>query len=285
MTRVIPPQMTLLLDLLSEDGVLENGNVNYANITRQNFWKRIAVQLNSVEGGVCKNAYKWCKMWADWKNKTKKKADILFKKKSYEFNPQTPILTTLELRLLKIIGYPLTDNATLLCSIEMTGKIEPPDNTTDVSVDYLAEDLMDDKVESEEEDNKALRHFARKKRKYKRSRSVIDEDKSDAFDDSMNSEKKVKYEVRSKESFEEFKTRTKLELEKERAQQKSEELRLKALELKLKGDELRLKEIEMNKVNYLTSIEEEKLKCFRDISSSLKELLERCRNGSARFQM
>lgn len=53
--------------------------------------------------------------------------------------------------------------------------------------------------------------------------------------------------------------------------QKSEELRLRALELKLKGEELRLKEMEMNKINYLANIEEEKLKCFRDISASLKE--------------
>lgn len=77
--------------------------------------------------------------------------------------------------------------------------------------------------------------------------------------------------MKKKLSLEEFKIRTTLNLEKDRVQQKSEELRLRALELKLKGEELRLKEIEMNKINYLTNIEEEKLKCFRDISSSLKE--------------
>lgn len=72
-------------------------------------------------------------------------------------------------------------------------------------------------------------------------------------------------------SLEEYKVRTTLKIEKERVQQKAEELRLRAIELKLKGEELRLKEMEMNKINYLTSIEEEKVKCFRDISSSLKE--------------
>lgn len=72
-------------------------------------------------------------------------------------------------------------------------------------------------------------------------------------------------------SLEEYKVRTSLKIEKERVQQKGEELRLRALELKLKGEELRLKEIEMNKINYLTSIEEEKLKCFQEICSCLKE--------------
>lgn len=60
-------------------------------------------------------------------------------------------------------------------------------------------------------------------------------------------------------------------MQKERALQRREELRLKAIELKLKEEELRLKQIEMSKVNYLTNIEEEKLKCFRDINTSLKE--------------
>lgn len=81
----------------------------------------------------------------------------------------------------------------------------------------------------------------------------------------------VKRFKKRKLSLEEYKVKTTLKVEKERVQQKTEELRLRALELKLKGDELRLKEIEMNKINYLTSIEEEKLKCFKDISSFLKE--------------
>lgn len=72
-------------------------------------------------------------------------------------------------------------------------------------------------------------------------------------------------------AFEEFKVKTTLALEKERSEQKNEELRLRAIELKLKGEELRLKEAEMDKVNYLTNLEEEKLKCLREISSSLKE--------------
>lgn len=47
-------------------------------------------------------------MWADWKNK--RKADILLKKKKYEFMPQPLALTNLELRLLRIICYPMNDN-------------------------------------------------------------------------------------------------------------------------------------------------------------------------------
>lgn len=62
MSRVNQAQMKKLLDLLSEDGVLVNGKVAYTNTNKQNFWKRVAMQLNSVEGGVYKNTWKWCKV-------------------------------------------------------------------------------------------------------------------------------------------------------------------------------------------------------------------------------
>lgn len=60
--RVIPAQMKKLLDLLGEDGVLQHGKVMYTYTTKQCFWKRIATELNSVEGGVYKNTWKWCKV-------------------------------------------------------------------------------------------------------------------------------------------------------------------------------------------------------------------------------
>lgn len=48
-------------------------------------------------------------MWADWKNKTKKKANIILRRKSYSLVQPTPTLTNLELRLLKMINYPIDD--------------------------------------------------------------------------------------------------------------------------------------------------------------------------------
>lgn len=62
MSRVSPSQMKKLLELLSEDGILHHGRVLYTNTNKQKFWKRIATQLNSVEGGVYKNTWKWCKV-------------------------------------------------------------------------------------------------------------------------------------------------------------------------------------------------------------------------------
>ncbi|XP_068630622.1 uncharacterized protein [Battus philenor] len=292
MTRVSQIQMKKLLDLLSEDGVMIQGKVMYTDTNRQSFWKKVAIQLNSVQGGAFKNAYKWCKMWADWKNKTKRKADILLKKKTYEFMPQPQALTNLELRLLRIIGYPINDDS-MESHFEMIHKVEIPDNTKNgVHLEFLAEgsnesQLNDEKIVSDEDDDKVLRHFARHKRKYVDDREDVIDDKSDLFDDlsdhGLRTKIRDKKSKKHSNSFEEFKIRSKLELEKERSQQKREELRLKAIELKLKGEELRLKEVEMNKVNYLTNLEEEKLKCFREISTSLKELLDRNRNGNLRF--
>lgn len=62
MTRVSQVQMKKLLDLLSEDGVMVQGKVMYTDTNRQSFWKKVAVQLNSIDGGAFKNAYKWCKV-------------------------------------------------------------------------------------------------------------------------------------------------------------------------------------------------------------------------------
>lgn len=62
MSRVSQAQMKKLLDLLSENGVLVDGRVMYTKTNKQNFWKRIAVQLNAVEGGVYKNTWKWAKV-------------------------------------------------------------------------------------------------------------------------------------------------------------------------------------------------------------------------------
>ena len=57
-------------------------------------------------------------MWADWKNKTKKKANILLSRKSYSIEQPTPKLTNLELRLLKLINYPIDDKEDAL-TLEM----------------------------------------------------------------------------------------------------------------------------------------------------------------------
>lgn len=48
-------------------------------------------------------------MWADWKNKTKKKANILLRRKNYNIEHPPSTLTNLELRLLKLIDYPLDE--------------------------------------------------------------------------------------------------------------------------------------------------------------------------------
>ncbi|CAH2041286.1 unnamed protein product, partial [Iphiclides podalirius] len=280
--------MKTLLDLLSEDGVMVQGKVMYTDTNRQTFWKKVAVELNSVDGGAFKNAFKWCKMWTDWKNKTKRKADVLLKKKKYELMPQPLALTKLELRLLQLICYPLDDFES---HFEMKQKLEIPNNSkTNIHLEFLADGSNESlskcgEAVTDEEDNKALRYFARHKRKTD-SEDVLDH-KSDLFDDLSDTGKIMKTQENNINipsiSVEEFKVRTTLSLQKERSQQKNEELRLKAIELKQKGEELRLKEVEMNKVNYLTNIEEEKLKCLREISSCLKELLDRNRNGNLRF--
>lgn len=62
MARANQLQMKKLLDILGEDGVLQDGKVVYNNITRQEFWKNVAHQLNSIDGGVYKNPWKWCKV-------------------------------------------------------------------------------------------------------------------------------------------------------------------------------------------------------------------------------
>lgn len=49
-------------------------------------------------------------MWADWKNKTKKKASILLRRNKYNLEQSFSTLTNLELRLLKLIEYPMEDN-------------------------------------------------------------------------------------------------------------------------------------------------------------------------------
>ncbi|KAI8432359.1 hypothetical protein MSG28_004766 [Choristoneura fumiferana] len=293
MSRVSQIQMKKLLDILSEDGVLVKGQVSYSNTNKQLFWKRVALQLNSVEGGVYKNTWKWCKMWADWKNKTKKKANILLKKKHYNCDQQVTPLTNLELRLLKMIEFPIDDKADMM-NMEMVSKVELPEATTDEIPDFLTElteqhAQLNQNQSSDEEDNTVLGYFAKSKNQFCNVDDLLHDgdSKFEACEESSNAEKKVKMKgkkfKKKKTALEEFKMRTTLALEKERVQQKSEELRLRALELKLKGEELRLKEIEMNKINYLTNIEDEKLKCFKDISSSLKELLDRMRNGTSRF--
>lgn len=57
-----PVQIKKLLDILSQDGVLVNGRVNYSNTTKQAFWKNVAFQLNRVENGVHKNTLQWWKV-------------------------------------------------------------------------------------------------------------------------------------------------------------------------------------------------------------------------------
>ncbi|XP_059062913.1 uncharacterized protein LOC131855635 [Achroia grisella] len=279
MSRVSAPQMKILLDLLSEDGVLVRGKVSYTNTNKLNFWKRIASQLNAVDGGVYKNTWKWCKMWADWKNKTKKKANILLRRKSYSFAHPSPTLTDLELRLLKMIDYPIEDKADAM-KLEMgANKVELSEISDDVSAAYLVEEYNGsqpnkDRMSSDEDDSAPECFDPAADSKF----CVVDDMSDDGInskihEESSDIEKKVKWKGKTykKKKFHEYKIKTELILQKQRAQHKSEELRLRAIELKLKGEELRLKEIEMNKINYLTNIEEEKLKCFREISTSLKE--------------
>ncbi|KAM3960257.1 uncharacterized protein ACR2FA_005735 [Aphomia sociella] len=290
MSRVGAAQMKKLLDLLSEDGVLVNGKVSYVDTNKCNFWKGIAAKLNAVEGGVYKNAWKWCKMWADWKTKTKKKANILLRRKTYVMEHPSPTFTTLELRLLKMIDYPIEDKAEAVRLAMGVSKVEPVE-IQDVQVEYLNEECIDtqsnkEKTSSDDDDNTAPD-----------CDNIVTESRFCDVDevsnggglykacDSTDTEKVKMKETtfKKKKSFREHRLRTELLLEKQKARQKTEELRLRAIELKLKGEELRLKEMEMNKINYLTNIEDEKLKCFREISTSLKELVERTKNGNIRL--
>ncbi|XP_026752732.2 uncharacterized protein LOC113512958 [Galleria mellonella] len=291
MSRVSAPQMKILLDLLSQEGVLVHGKVSYANTTKLNFWKRIATQLNAVEGGVYKNTWKWCKMWADWKNKTKKKANILLRRKSYNFAHPTPTLTNLELRLLKMVDYPIDDKSDAM-KLEMgINKVELPEISDDVQGEYLIDEYNESqpsKSRMSSDGDIAPECFDTTESKFCNVDDIISDDSTNfkKYEESSDTEKKVKWKgktFKKKKSLHEYKLKTALMLEKQRVQHKTEELRLRALELKLKGEELRLKEMEMNKINYLTNIEEEKLKCFRDISASLKELVERTKNGNIRF--
>ncbi|XP_022826882.1 uncharacterized protein LOC111356662 [Spodoptera litura] len=295
MSRVSQVQMKKLLDLLSENGVLVDGRVMYTKTNKQNFWKRIAVQLNAVEGGVYKNTWKWAKMWADWKNKTKKKANILLNRKNHHTDQPTPTLTNLELRLLKMINFPLEDKNDAI-TLEMVVSKEGSEPTEEFQAEFLKQDYGDgdmykDKSNTEDDvdDEKTLDCFSGVESKFCDVGDILEDDKleEDPGEDSSDFEEQLKYQEKKfkkrKMSLEEYKVRTTLKIEKERVQQKGEELRLRALELKLKGEELRLKEIEMNKINYLTSIEEEKLKCFQEICLSLKELLERTRSGTFRY--
>ncbi|CAB3247125.1 unnamed protein product [Arctia plantaginis] len=289
MSRVSQAQMKKLLDLLCEDGILINGKVAYTNTNKQTFWKRVALQLNAVEGGVYKNTWKWCKMWADWKNKTKKKANIILRRKNYSLEHPSPTLSALERRLLSLINYPLDDKTDAI-RLEMVAKMEPTEKPDNFNMEFLNEDYNDlhtkEKSSSDDED-KGSNCFDKNESKFCDVNAIVPEDTFEGLGEASDLDHKVKLKRKSfkkkKLSLEEYKVKTTLNLEKDRVQQKNEELRLRALELKLKGEELRLKEIEMNKINYLTNIEEEKLKCFRDISSSLKELLERSRSGNLRF--
>ncbi|XP_030037198.2 uncharacterized protein LOC115452736 [Manduca sexta] len=285
--RVGPAQMKKLLDLLSEDGVLEDGKILYTETTRQNFWKRIATQLNAVNGGVYKNTWQWCKMWADWKTKTKKKANILFHRKKYKVEQKIVAFTDLELRLLKMIKYPFDDSSDSLQLDMLVDKTDDVDNTVDElqNQDFVIEDYIVERMSSNDDDK--TEHFVENNETNFCSVNV--QDKYDTGDCSSGTYKEEKVKIKGKSykrkkiSLEEYKIRTTMELEKEKVQQKTEELRLRALELKVKGDELKLKELEMNKINYMTNIEEEKLKCLKEISSCLKELVERNRSGNLRF--
>lgn len=285
--------MKKLLDLLSEDGVLVDGRVMYTNTNKQNFWKRIAMQLNAVEGGVYKNTWKWCKMWADWKNKTKKKANILLCRKTYGMEQPTPTLTDLELRLLKMINYPIADKEDAMTLEMVVSKEEVAEPVDEFQAQFLNHEYGDEgKTSSDEDEEKEeLGCYDPVESKFCDVDDIMQDEKleeENQEEESSDSQKvnlivSEKVYKKRKVSLEEYKVRTTLKIEKERVQQKSEELRLRAIELKLKGEELRLKEIEMTKINYMTTIEEEKLKCFRDISSSLRELTERTRHSNSRY--
>ncbi|XP_026313697.1 uncharacterized protein LOC113225582 isoform X2 [Hyposmocoma kahamanoa] len=297
MSRAYPVQMKKLLDILSQDGVLVNGKVDYSNTTKQAFWKHVANKLNRVENGVHKNTWQWCKeilfelqVWADWKSKVTKKANILLRKKSYnnlERYITTP-LSNIELRLLRLVGYPLEESTEASKNGEqlVVNKTEAPDtNSEDMHVEFLDEISGEEYngpyyVEPKDSNDVNIENIFNDK-PFQHLDELLESDQSS--DTETTKTRKVTKAKKKLISIEKYKVKATVALQKEKALQRREELRLKAIELKLKEEELRLKEKEMSKVNYLTNIEEEKLKCFRDINMSLKELLERSRADSERF--
>ncbi|GBP22225.1 hypothetical protein EVAR_22511_1 [Eumeta japonica] len=279
MNRASHNQMKKLLELMSEDGILQNGKLVYLPQSNKNiFWRRITMQLNAVEGGVYKNMWKWSKVWADWKNKTKKKADKLAKM-GFDFSEPKYPLTNLEYRLLKLIGYPLATKS--------EQKSESTDNAVNTSAAYFILEHQSDL----EDGDAPLNHLEDSKYNEESSDFRLPENNQESeifmeFDENpvytKNSREKHCKRKRIDKSLEDlsmdnidnldkYKLKIRLSIEKERLRQKREELRLRAIELKIKGDEIRLKEAEMNKINFLTNVEEEKLKCFREIASMLKE--------------
>ncbi|XP_034832709.1 uncharacterized protein [Maniola hyperantus] len=273
--RVSQAQMKKLLDLLSTNGNLLDGRVVYKDTNKLKFWKRIAVQLNIVENGAVKNFHKWCKMWADWKNKTKRKADIVSRRK---FANQKPNLTKLELRLLKLINYPIHDVVVL--NEEKRHQTQEIDKLND-DLDPV-ESNVDDNSEGFNEDNREFISLGvQDKQDSTHSYDIFDTQNISSGIEGVD----IKEEEKDSSNTEtlDHRATTQLDLEKERIHQKSEELRLKAIELKLKADELKLQETEVSRVNYLTQLEEQKLKCMTEIAASLKELVEWTRNCSTRF--
>ncbi|XP_039756953.1 uncharacterized protein LOC120631438 isoform X2 [Pararge aegeria] len=277
--RVSQAQMQKLLDLLSADGNLQDGRVVYKNTNKLKFWKRIAMKLNSVDNGAIKNFHKWCKMWADWKNKTKRKADTVIRRK---FGNQSPNFTKLELRLLKLINYPI-DTLLGVLNEEKSNRTHKESDTFSENLEQLENKFDDDSTDRFSEDNREFISLGvQDKKDLSHNYDIFGRHKKVTESGEAN----IKVEERESsnmETLEDYKAKVHLALEKERIHQKSEELKLKALELKLKADELKLQETEVSRVNYLTELEEQKLKCMTEIAASLKELVEFTRNGSTRF--
>ncbi|XP_023939175.2 uncharacterized protein LOC112046686 [Bicyclus anynana] len=264
-------QMKLLLDLLSADGMSQNGKVVYTHITKIKFWKYIAAQLNRVDSGATKSYHKWSKVWADWKSKTKKKAYLISRNKL----GSKASLTKLEFRLLKLIKYPV-DELLNNCSEEQTYEYVKTKNLKE-EIDSTENSIGDNSTDGFNEENSECITLEVQPQIPSHSYNVFGDDKS-VSDIGQH----IK-EMKEMKDIETDKAKVHLALEKEKIHQKNEELRLKAIELKLKADELKLQENECNRVNHLTELEEQKLKCMTDIAASLKELVEFTRNGGTRF--
>ncbi|KAI5643319.1 FLYWCH zinc finger domain-containing protein [Phthorimaea operculella] len=147
--NVSKAQMEQLLELMAEDGVLVDGKVAFSDSTKMEFWKRVAFHLNSVESGGHKNAWQWCKVFADWKKATEKKANIVLKRIPHPHpgrkssNPIHLEMDSMEMRLLKLVGYPLDDknDLTKLEMMQVTKK-EAPD-VSEFNLNQCNEYLLD----------------------------------------------------------------------------------------------------------------------------------------------
>ncbi|KAL4707537.1 hypothetical protein ACJJTC_000289 [Scirpophaga incertulas] len=99
--RASAEQFIVLLSFMERHGDLSKLPQPQSRI-RDRMWLKLTHTLNSTHGGVCKTMNKWKKVWADWKAKTKKKAQD-FQRSPQSTNAKLK-LTSLEKRLLVLMG-------------------------------------------------------------------------------------------------------------------------------------------------------------------------------------